>query len=74
MCTPHFTDPSRRCSATLFPFFGGDLAAKGHYIIYNAIPVKAFFLSKSITICSIEANAALWLIREFSGNGATYRE
>jgi hypothetical protein len=45
-CTPDFSIPSRRCSATLFPFLGGDLAAKGDCIIYNAIPVKAFFLSK----------------------------
>jgi hypothetical protein len=59
-----------RCSATLFLFLGGDLTAKGHNIIYNAIPVKVFFLSKSITICSSEANAALWLIREFFENGA----
>lgn len=34
----HFRKPLSRCSATQFPFLG-DVAAKGHCIIYNAVPV-----------------------------------
>lgn len=45
--TKHFRKFLSRCPAAEFPLFAGDLDAKGHCIVYNAIPVTSI-LSQQI--------------------------
>jgi len=48
-----------RCLATQFPLFAGDLAAKGHCTVYNAIPVKSS-LSQQISTQQNNSSRVQW--------------